>query len=158
MSPSGFVAMIENFNEAQRQAARDMGFEGFLHLQVPELPGGFIFDPYLVTLYMFADKKIEITPMDVHLTLALPIGGRKVEEFYGKKAKDTKYNEVLLAWRKEWNLQDGTPKLSHMPQYILSQADVGESFKRNFVLYMVSCFFLRFKECTLRTLFYEECC
>ena len=73
--------------------------------------------------------------------MALSIGRRKVEEFYGKKPKDVKYNEVLAAWRKEWNLQDGTTKLSQMPQYILSQTDAGESFKRNFVLYMVSCFF-----------------
>ena len=66
--------------------------------------------------------------MDLHITLALPIGGRKVEEFYGKKLKDTKYNEVIDAWRKDWNLQDATPKLSQMPQYILSQTDGGESF------------------------------
>ncbi|KAJ8423683.1 hypothetical protein Cgig2_027720 [Carnegiea gigantea] len=71
------------------------------------------FDPYSVTLYISPDKRIEITPMDVmdvHLTLALPISGKKVEEFYGKKPKDAKYNEVLGAWRKDWNLQDGTPK------------------------------------------------
>ncbi|KAJ8427170.1 hypothetical protein Cgig2_024702 [Carnegiea gigantea] len=79
--------------------------------------------------------------MDVHITLALPIGRRKVKEFYGKKPKDAKYNKVLDAWRKDWNLQDGTPKLSLMPQYILSQTNAGESFKRNFVMYMVSCFF-----------------
>ncbi|KAJ8422055.1 hypothetical protein Cgig2_024515 [Carnegiea gigantea] len=59
------------------------------------------FDPYSVTLYVSPDKRIEITPMDVHITLALPIGGRKVEEFYGKKPKDAKYNEVLDAWRKD---------------------------------------------------------
>jgi len=63
-------------------------------------------------LYISADKKIQIPPIDVHLTLALPIGGRKVKEFYGKKEKDSKYNEVLLVWRNEWNLQDVTPKLS----------------------------------------------
>ena len=28
-----------------------------------------------------------------------------------------------------------------MPQYILSQTNARESFKRNFVMYMVSCFF-----------------
>ena len=50
--------------------------------------------------------------MDVHITLAFPIGGRKVEEFYRKKPKDAKYNEVLDEWKKDWNLQDGTPKLS----------------------------------------------
>ncbi|KAJ8425789.1 hypothetical protein Cgig2_011613 [Carnegiea gigantea] len=79
MSPLGFVGMIANFNEAQTKAIQDMGF-----------------DPYSVTLYT-PDKMIGITPMDVHLTLALPIGGRKVEEFYVKKPKDTKYNEVLDA-------------------------------------------------------------
>ncbi|KAJ8426023.1 hypothetical protein Cgig2_015845 [Carnegiea gigantea] len=56
-------------------------------------PSGF--DPCSVTLYISPDKRIGMTPMDVHLTLALPIGGRKVEEFYGKKPKDAQYNEVL---------------------------------------------------------------
>ncbi|KAJ8434083.1 hypothetical protein Cgig2_030518 [Carnegiea gigantea] len=91
--------------------------------------------PYSVTLYILPDKRIETTPMDVHLILAFLIGGKKVEDFYRKKPKDAKYNEVLD------NLPDGTPKLSQMPQYILSQTDAGKSFKRNFVLYMVSCFF-----------------
>ncbi|KAJ8444081.1 hypothetical protein Cgig2_025082 [Carnegiea gigantea] len=72
-----------------------------------ELPGdlykwlGDRFDPYSVTLYISLDKSVEITSIDVHLTLALPIGGRKVEEFYEKKPKDAKYNEVLDAWRKD---------------------------------------------------------
>jgi len=48
--------------------------------------------------------------MDVHITLALPIGGRKVEEFYRKKPKDAKYNEVLTTWRKEWNLSLSSAK------------------------------------------------
>ncbi|KAJ8436172.1 hypothetical protein Cgig2_002743 [Carnegiea gigantea] len=74
------------------------------------------FDLCSVTLYISPDKRIEITPMDVHITLALPIGGSKVEGFYGKKPKDAKYNKVLDAWRNDWNLQDGTPKLSQMPQ------------------------------------------
>jgi len=63
-------------------------------------------------LYISPDKKIEITPTDVRITLALPTGGRKVEEFYGKKPKDAKCNEALDAERKDWNLQDGTLKLS----------------------------------------------
>ncbi|KAJ8443045.1 hypothetical protein Cgig2_004250 [Carnegiea gigantea] len=85
MSPSGFVAMIDNFDEAYRQVIRDMRFGGFLHLQVTELPRDLckwladIFDPYSVTLYMPPNKRIEITPMDMHLPLALPIDRRKVE-------------------------------------------------------------------------------
>jgi len=110
MSPAWFVAMIEKFREAQRQAIRDMGLGEFLHLQVNELLGNLCkwlvdsFDPYSVTLFISPNKKIEIIPMDVHITLALPIGGRKVKEFYGKKPKNAKYDEVLSAWRKEWNL------------------------------------------------------
>ncbi|KAJ8427896.1 hypothetical protein Cgig2_008514 [Carnegiea gigantea] len=95
------------------------------------------FDPYSMTLYITNEKKIEITPMNVHLTLALPIGGRKLEEFYGEKPKDPEHNEH----GGKNNLEDGTPKLSKMPQYILNQANTGESLKRNFVLCMVSHFF-----------------
>ncbi|KAJ8426429.1 hypothetical protein Cgig2_021036 [Carnegiea gigantea] len=107
MSPSGFVGMIAHFNDAQTKAIQDIRFGGFLYLQVIELPGDLckwlvgIFDPYSVTLYISPDKRIEITPMDVHITLALPIGGRKVEEFYRKKPKDAIYNEVLDAWRED---------------------------------------------------------
>ncbi|KAJ8447534.1 hypothetical protein Cgig2_031147 [Carnegiea gigantea] len=50
-----------------------------------------------IILYISPDKKIETTPMDMHVTLTPPIGGRKVEEFYKKKPKDAKYNEVLTA-------------------------------------------------------------
>ena len=70
-----------------------MGFGGFLHLQVTELPADLCkwlvdrFDPYSVSLYISPDKRIEITPMDVHFTLALPISGRKVEESYGQSQK-----------------------------------------------------------------------
>ena len=39
------------------------------------------------------------------------------------------------------NPEDGTPKHSQMPQHMLNQADTWKSFKRNFVLYVVSCFF-----------------
>ena len=90
--------MIAHFNEAQTEAIQHMGFGGFLHLQVTELPGDLCkwlvdrFDPYSVTLYISKHKRIEITPMDVNITLALPIGGKKVEEYYGKKPKDATYN------------------------------------------------------------------
>ncbi|KAJ8435147.1 hypothetical protein Cgig2_018975 [Carnegiea gigantea] len=105
-SPAGFVAMIDKFNEAQKQAIRDMSFGGFLELQVTKLPGDFCkwlldnFDPNLVTLYVAAEKKIEIIPMDVHLTLAPPIGGRNVEEFLHMLGiLNTNDGICLLFWR-----------------------------------------------------------
>ena len=86
--------MNENFNEARRQSICDTRFEGFLHLQVTELPRDLCkwrvksFDPYSVTLYVFANKKIEITLMDVHLTLTLPISGRKVKELMYQQGEE----------------------------------------------------------------------
>ncbi|KAJ8431673.1 hypothetical protein Cgig2_001719 [Carnegiea gigantea] len=110
MSPLGFVGMIAHFNEAQTKVIQDMEFGGFLYLQVTELPEDLCkwlvdrFDLYSITLYISQDKRIEITPMDAHIIFTLPIGGKKVEEFYGKKSKDATYNQVLDAWRKDWNL------------------------------------------------------
>ena len=87
--------MIDKFKKAHKQAIWDMSFGGFLELQVTELPWDLRkwlvdnFDP------VTTEKKIEITPMDVHLTLALLMSRRKVEEFYGKKPKDPEHNEIL---------------------------------------------------------------
>ncbi|KAJ8430043.1 hypothetical protein Cgig2_014203 [Carnegiea gigantea] len=97
MSPSGFVDMIDNFNEAQKKAIQDMGFGGFLHLQVTELPGDLCkwlvdrFNPY-----SSPDKRIEITLIDVHLTLALPIGGRKLRSFIGRSQKTPNIMKSLM--------------------------------------------------------------
>ncbi|KAJ8432407.1 hypothetical protein Cgig2_013821 [Carnegiea gigantea] len=91
MSPSGFVGMIAHFNETKTKAIQEIRFGGFLHLQVTELLGDLCkwlvdrFDPYPITSYISKEKRIEITLIDVHITLALPIGVNKVEEFYGKQ-------------------------------------------------------------------------
>ena len=67
--------------------------------------------------------------MDMHITLALPIGGQKVGEFYGKKPKDDTYNQVLDAWRKDWNLQDGILKLSKCHNTCLTRLMQGKVSK-----------------------------
>ncbi|KAJ8433692.1 hypothetical protein Cgig2_030079 [Carnegiea gigantea] len=85
----GFVAMIDKLNKAHKQAILGYGFSRILRVTM--------------ILYITTKKKIEIIPMDVHLTLALPIDERKVEEFYVKKPKDLEYNEVPSAWRKKCN-------------------------------------------------------
>ncbi|KAJ8429192.1 hypothetical protein Cgig2_028765 [Carnegiea gigantea] len=125
------VQSVPKLAEGDTKHRKDLSIKN-VTIRVTELPGDLCkwlvdrFDPYSVTLYISLDKRIEITQMDVHITLALPIGGKKLEEFYKKKPENATYNEVLDAWRKDWNLQDGTPKLSQMPQYILSQTDAGE--------------------------------
>ena len=45
------------------------------------------FDAYSMTPYITSEKKIKVIPMDVHLTLAFPIGGRKVKSFMGRRQK-----------------------------------------------------------------------
>ncbi|KAJ8435326.1 hypothetical protein Cgig2_022927 [Carnegiea gigantea] len=60
---------------------------------VTKLPGDLckwlegIFDPYSVTLYISPDKRIEITPMDMHITLALPLVEGKLRSFIRKSPK-----------------------------------------------------------------------
>ena len=79
-----------------------LGFGGFIELQVTNLQRDLWkwlmdnFDTYSITLYISNDKNIEITPMDVRLTLALPIAGRRFEELHGKNPKHPDYNIVIL--------------------------------------------------------------
>jgi len=46
------------------------------------------FNPYSVTPYITSEKKIEIIPMAVNLTLALPIEGR-LKSFIARSQKTT---------------------------------------------------------------------
>ncbi|KAJ8435148.1 hypothetical protein Cgig2_018976 [Carnegiea gigantea] len=110
MSLARFVAMIEKFNEAHKQAIRDMGFAEFIELQVTELLGVLCkwllhdFDPYLVTMYIAPKKKIEITPMNVHLILALSLAatynvtklGSKLSRSHLQKSPGVFIEMVLL--------------------------------------------------------------
>ncbi|KAJ8430653.1 LOW QUALITY PROTEIN: hypothetical protein Cgig2_000644 [Carnegiea gigantea] len=41
----------------------------------------------------------------------------------------------------EWKINQNAPELTHMPKFILAKKDGGESFKRNFIIYLMNYFF-----------------
>ncbi|KAJ8420076.1 hypothetical protein Cgig2_023140 [Carnegiea gigantea] len=44
-------------------------------------------------------------------------------------------------WLKEWKIEQNASKLARMLKFILAKKDVGESFRRNFIIYLVNCLF-----------------
>ncbi|KAJ8432431.1 hypothetical protein Cgig2_016061 [Carnegiea gigantea] len=83
----------DTFNEAQKQTIWDMGFGGLLELQVTELPRDLYkwlidnFDAYSLELYITSDRRIEITPMDVHLMLAHQLMEERWKSFIARSQK-----------------------------------------------------------------------
>ncbi|KAJ8423850.1 hypothetical protein Cgig2_024096 [Carnegiea gigantea] len=58
---------------------------------------------------------------------------------------DEEYDEVNVAWLKEWKTDQNARELTRMSKFILAKKDGGESFKRNFAIYLVNYLFSRSK-------------
>ena len=146
MSTHSFSSLVTQLNEAHAEAVRSMGFAPFLKVDVKQILGKFSksllesFDPYAVCFRLADGQKFPVIAFDVHVNLGVPLGGTKITEI-NKSLMDDEYDEVQAAWLKEWKLQKNAPELTRMPEFILSQKDGGESFKRNFIIYLVNCFF-----------------
>jgi len=73
----------------------------------------------------------------VHVTLGVPFRGREIIEIT-KSTTDEQYDEMHAVWLKEWKIQQNAPELTRIPEFIMAKKDGGESFKRNFIIYLVS--------------------
>ena len=94
---------------------------------------------YCANFLKLLNRKILEFTKDVHPTLRLPMGPKKVVE--GKSCDSCeKYNTLFDIWRKRWDKSSGTPKVGNMHDGILDRGDHGEEFKRDFVIYVVSTF------------------
>ncbi|KAJ8426846.1 hypothetical protein Cgig2_010868 [Carnegiea gigantea] len=91
-------------------------------------------------------SKFTVIIFDDYVTLDVPIGGREIMKIT-RSSTDEEYDEVHAAWVKEWKIQHNAPELTRMPVSILAKKDGGESFKRNFIIYLANCFFSRPKNC-----------
>ena len=126
-----------------------MGFASFLKVDVKQILGKFCkwlvesFNPYTMC---FRLPKFSITTFDVHATLGVPLGGMEIIRMT-KSLMDDEYDEVHAMWIKEWKLQKNAPKLTRIPEFILAQKDGGESFKSNFIIYLVNNVFSGPKNC-----------
>jgi len=58
---------------------------------------------------------------------------------------DKENEKIYAAWMKKWNINQNTSELTCMSEFILAKKDEGESLKRNFIIYLVNCFFSKSK-------------
>ncbi|KAJ8421368.1 LOW QUALITY PROTEIN: hypothetical protein Cgig2_025251 [Carnegiea gigantea] len=116
MSTSSISSAVVQLNEAQAETVRSMQFASFLKVNIKLLDG----------------QKFPVIAFDVCVTLGVPFGGREIMEIT-KSSTDEEYDE--------------NGKLSRMPYNSLEcqssfwpKKTGGESFKRNFIIYLVNCF------------------
>ncbi|KAJ8428621.1 hypothetical protein Cgig2_009147 [Carnegiea gigantea] len=133
MSTRSFSYVVAQLNEAHTEVVRSMGLASFLKVDLKQIRGKF--SKWL---------KFPITAFDVYVTLGVPFGGREITEIT-KSSTDEEYDEINAAWLKEWKIEQNAAELTRMPEFILAKKDGGESFKRNFIIYLVNCFFSRLK-------------
>ncbi|KAJ8444074.1 hypothetical protein Cgig2_030931 [Carnegiea gigantea] len=85
MSPKGLRQLIEKLNDKQKEAVKEIGFGGLLHLQLDMIPGKLAvwlvrnFDTCSCSLPL-THGRFRVTEHDVYMTLALPKGPFEVTE------------------------------------------------------------------------------
>ncbi|KAJ8439651.1 hypothetical protein Cgig2_021663 [Carnegiea gigantea] len=141
MAIRSFSSMVAQLNEAQTKAVRSIGFSSFLKVNLKQISGKFskwlveIFDPYSTSFALSDGQRFTVIAFDVYMTIRVPIGGREIMEIT-RSSTDREYDEVHAAWKIEHN----APELTRMPKFILAKKDGGDSFKRNFFIYLVNSF------------------
>ncbi|KAJ8424152.1 hypothetical protein Cgig2_001614 [Carnegiea gigantea] len=129
---------LAQLNEAQADAVRSIGFASFLKVDMKQIPGKF--SKHL------DGQKFLVIKFDMYVTLGVPSRGREIIKV-AKSFIYEEYDEVHTAWLKEWKIEQNAPELTRMPEFILAKKNGGESFKRNFIIYLVNCFFSGPKNC-----------
>ncbi|KAJ8422303.1 hypothetical protein Cgig2_014528 [Carnegiea gigantea] len=129
MSTRSFSSLVAQLNEAQAEAVRSMGFASFIKVYLKQIPRKFSkwlvesFELCAVCFRLLNGQTFPVTAFDVYTTLGVPLGGREIIVFDERK------------------VQQNAPKLTRMSEFILAKKDGGESFKRNFIIHLVNCFF-----------------
>ncbi|KAJ8438204.1 hypothetical protein Cgig2_001922 [Carnegiea gigantea] len=116
----------------------EIDFGGFWAIRtnvIPKTLGMWLlenYDYYGSFLNLSNHRILEFTKEDVHATLRLPMGPKKVVE--GKTCDSCeKYNALLGSWSLR-----GRDEIRKMHNGILDQGNHGDEFKRDFVIYVVS--------------------
>ncbi|KAJ8430761.1 hypothetical protein Cgig2_009066 [Carnegiea gigantea] len=121
-----------------------MGFASFLKVDLKQILRKISqwliksFDHYSTSFLLPNGQRLTVTPFDAYVILVVPFGGREIMES-SRSSTDEEYDEVHATWVKEWKIEHATLELT--PEFILAKKDSGKSFKRNFIIYLVNCFF-----------------
>ncbi|KAJ8421309.1 hypothetical protein Cgig2_017155 [Carnegiea gigantea] len=109
---------------------RSMGFASFLMVDLKQILGKFSkwlvesSNPYVVCFRLSDGQKYQVTTFNVYVILGVHSDGRQIVEIT-KSSMDEEYDK-------------NTPELTRMLEFILAKKDRGESFKMNFVIYLIS--------------------
>ncbi|KAJ8425624.1 LOW QUALITY PROTEIN: hypothetical protein Cgig2_018409 [Carnegiea gigantea] len=127
-----FSSMVAQLNEAQTEAVDLKQILVKFSKWLVES-----FDPYFASFMLPGRQRFAHL---MFMCLGVPIGGRKIMEIT-RSSTYKEYDEVHATWVKEWKLHHNAQELTRMLELILAKKDRGESFKRNFIIYLVSYFF-----------------
>ncbi|XP_021715317.1 uncharacterized protein LOC110683284 isoform X1 [Chenopodium quinoa] len=140
--------VLINLSEKQKQAIRNIGFGGFLELDLPIHINSTLTEN-LVTNFdtercclMLPKRKQEIflEAIDVHLAYGLPLGGKRIEQ--PNDESNLKWSKFLKAWRSKFGLKKGSPtnkRLIDRIQELKKEKSVSDEFLWNFVVCVVNC-------------------
>uniref|UniRef100_A0A803MJZ9 Uncharacterized protein n=1 Tax=Chenopodium quinoa TaxID=63459 RepID=A0A803MJZ9_CHEQI len=134
--------VLINLSEKQKQAIRNIGFGGFLELDLPIHINSMLTEN-LVTNFdtercclMLPKRKQEIflEAIDVHLAYGFPLGGKRIEQ--RNDESNLKWSKFLKAWRSKFGLKKGSPtnkRLIDRIQELKKEKSVSDEFLWNFV-------------------------
>ncbi|KAJ8420524.1 hypothetical protein Cgig2_024955 [Carnegiea gigantea] len=123
MSPKGLRQLIEKLNDKQKDAVKEIGFGGFLHLQLDMIPGKLAvwlvrnFDTCSCSLPL-THGRFRVTEHDVYMTLALPKGPFEVIEAKSETNSSTEFKTLFKRWKEQWPDRDSVPKSGEMVDMI----------------------------------------
>ncbi|KAJ8421310.1 hypothetical protein Cgig2_017156 [Carnegiea gigantea] len=133
MSPKALWQRIENLNNKQKEAVREIGFEGFLNLQADMILRKLAlwlvqnFGTYSCSLSL-THGRIRVTQYDVQMMLGLLKGPIEVVEPKNESNVGVEF----------WPEHDSIPKCEEVIEMMQGQVDVGKDVKRNFIMLVVS--------------------
>ncbi|KAH9610041.1 hypothetical protein KSS87_005251 [Heliosperma pusillum] len=147
--PSSLTAVISALSEEKKDAVRQIGFGGLLHLKLTSVP----MTMFSQLLFAFRNEeyfevseteKFRLTEDDICDVFGLPNGGHDLELLVtGLASSSSSDGESLKSlWRERYNIissKDPIP-LSAVKTKLLSNGLTDEEFKQTFVLFAMSSF------------------
>ncbi|KAL2944124.1 O-methyltransferase 9 [Bienertia sinuspersici] len=145
ITPKQFMKVIKDMPETHVNAIKDIGFGGFLELDLDAHKSIFSdqvvrsFDPDRVSLVLDKNQEIDITQLDIHLVYGLPMAGELIEEPY--QEIDETWKEFLRRWRGLFGMTSGSPLNSNVIAEIerLKYEPVSKDFLLHFIICAVNC-------------------
>jgi hypothetical protein len=150
--PVRLFNIISNLSDSQKEALREIGFGGLLHLNLTRIPSKIV--PWFVVgfkdgslMFNVANqnpKQFLVSKFDVHDCFLLPYGPDAIEIVGTGRSKLSSQPEakgMKEFWRSKYNVKgnDGIP-LSTIHDLLVASSEGDENFKQNFVLFAMSTF------------------